>query len=239
MIEKVVHVGPASASANACDLGKGPCTVPLTGGGEVTLELGPRPLRPCASSPSRRTSERRSAAGGGRRGARPFAMKGMRMGDNTTALAPAGGGRLAGKAVPCAARADGRTGPRTDGEAAGRRAAHGALRAHGGRVTDAVAMAFVTGLLGGFGHCIGMCGPLVGSFALATGALGPRRSLAGQLAYHGGRITTYAVLGAVEGLTGSFVNVAGRLAGLQDLVAVVAGVLMILLGLGAAGVSGR
>lgn len=105
-------------------------------------------------------------------------------------------------------------------------------------MTDAVAMAFVTGLLGGFGHCIGMCGPLVGSFALATGALGPRRSLAGQLAYHGGRITTYAILGAVMGLTGSFVNVAGRLAGVQDVVAVVAGVLMILLGLGAAGVSG-
>jgi hypothetical protein len=105
-------------------------------------------------------------------------------------------------------------------------------------VTDAVAMAFVTGLLGGFGHCIGMCGPLVGSFALATGALGPRHSLAGQLAYHGGRITTYALLGAVMGLTGSFVNVAGRLAGLQDVVAVLAGVLMILLGLGAAGVSG-
>jgi sulfite exporter TauE/SafE len=40
------------------------------------------------------------------------------------------------------------------------------------------------------------------------------------------------------GLTGSFVNVAGRLAGLQDVVAVIAGALMILLGLGAAGVSG-
>ncbi|WP_242335990.1 MULTISPECIES: sulfite exporter TauE/SafE family protein [Anaeromyxobacter] len=105
-------------------------------------------------------------------------------------------------------------------------------------MTDAVAMAFVTGLLGGFGHCIGMCGPLVGSFALASGALGPRRSLAGQLAYHAGRVTTYATLGAVMGLTGSFVNVAGRLAGLQDVVAVVAGVLMILVGLGAAGLSG-
>ena len=45
------------------------------------------------------------------------------------------------------------------------------------------------------------------------------------------------MLGAVDGLTGSFVNVAGRLAGLQDVVAVVAGVLMVLLGLGAAGVS--
>jgi sulfite exporter TauE/SafE len=98
-------------------------------------------------------------------------------------------------------------------------------------------MAFVTGLLGGFGHCIGMCGPLVGSFALASGSLGPRRSMTGQLAYHAGRVTTYAAIGAVMGLTGAFVNVAGRLAGVQELVSIAAGVLMILLGLGAAGLS--
>jgi sulfite exporter TauE/SafE len=104
-------------------------------------------------------------------------------------------------------------------------------------MTDAVAMAFATGLLGGFGHCLGMCGPIVGSLALATGSLGARRSMAGQLAYHAGRITTYAALGAAMGLTGSFVNVAGRLAGVQQVVAVAAGVLMILLGLGAVGLS--
>jgi sulfite exporter TauE/SafE len=98
-------------------------------------------------------------------------------------------------------------------------------------------MAFVTGLVGSFGHCAAMCGPLVGSLALAGGAVGPRRSLAGQLAYHAGRITTYAAVGAIMGLTGSFVNVAGRLAGIQQLVAVGAGVLMILLGAGAAGLS--
>jgi len=57
---------------------------------------------------------------------------------------------------------------------------------------DPIAMALLTGLLGGFGHCIGMCGPLVGAFALASGSLGPRRSMAGQLAYHAGRVTTYA-----------------------------------------------
>ncbi|HSN90582.1 MAG TPA: sulfite exporter TauE/SafE family protein [Anaeromyxobacteraceae bacterium] len=104
-------------------------------------------------------------------------------------------------------------------------------------MSDAVAMAFATGLLGGFGHCVGMCGPIVGSLALAAGPLGARRSLAGQLAYHAGRVTTYAVLGAAMGLTGNFVNVAGRLAGVQQVVAVAAGVLMILVGLGAAGLS--
>jgi sulfite exporter TauE/SafE len=104
-------------------------------------------------------------------------------------------------------------------------------------MTSAVAMAFVTGLLGSFGHCAAMCGPLVGSFALAAAPLGARRALAGQLAYHAGRITTYSAVGAVMGLTGSFVNVAGRLAGVQQVVAIAAGALMILLGLGAAGVS--
>ena len=104
-------------------------------------------------------------------------------------------------------------------------------------MTSAVAMAFVTGFLGSFGHCAAMCGPLVGSLALAAAPLGTRRSLAGQLAYHAGRITTYAAVGAAMGLTGSFVNVAGRLAGVQQAVAIAAGVLMVLLGLGAAGLS--
>jgi hypothetical protein len=63
------------------------------------------------------------------------------------------------------------------------------------------------------------------------------RAAVGQLPYHLGRITTYGALGAVMGATGAFVNVAGRLAGLSDAVAVGAGLLMVLLGLGAAGVS--
>ena len=100
-------------------------------------------------------------------------------------------------------------------------------------------LALGTGLLGGFGHCLGMCGPLVGAFGLvappgtpATRVLGP------QLAYHLGRVTTYGIIGGAMGLTGSFVNVAGRLAGLQDAVAVLAGALMVLLGIGAAGAAG-
>jgi uncharacterized protein len=106
-------------------------------------------------------------------------------------------------------------------------------------VSDAVAMAFVAGLLGSFGHCVAMCGPLVGSFALAAAPLGARRSLLGQLAYHAGRITTYGAIGAAMGLTGSFVNVAGRLAGVQQVVSVLAGVLLVLLGAGLAGLSAR
>ena len=93
------------------------------------------------------------------------------------------------------------------------------------------------GFSAGFGHCAAMCGPLVGSLALAAAPGGPRRTLGGQLAYHAGRVTTYALLGAVMGATGAFLNVAGRLAGVQDAVAIGGGVLLVLVGLSAAGIS--
>lgn len=105
-------------------------------------------------------------------------------------------------------------------------------------MSGSLAMALVTGLLGGFGHCAVMCGPLVGALGLAARPLGAPRAITGQLAYHAGRVTTYALLGGVLGMTGSVVNVAGRVAGIQEVVAVAAGLLMILLGLGAAGLLG-
>ena len=47
----------------------------------------------------------------------------------------------------------------------------------------------------GTGHCLGMCGPLVIAFPGRTGRM------AGHLAYHAGRLMTYAVMGgAVAGL---------------------------------------
>ncbi len=96
-------------------------------------------------------------------------------------------------------------------------------------------IAFTTGFLGGFGHCVAMCGPLVAALGIsAPPGIPLRRSLAPQVAYHLGRITTYGTVGAVMGLAGSFVNVAGRLAGAQDVAAVLAGVLLVALGLGAA-----
>jgi sulfite exporter TauE/SafE len=100
-----------------------------------------------------------------------------------------------------------------------------------------VAGALVSGLLVGFGHCAAMCGPLVGSLALAAAPSGARRTLAGQLAYHAGRLTTYALVGGVMGATGAFVNLAGRLAGLQDVIGIGAGILLVLVGLSAAGLS--
>jgi sulfite exporter TauE/SafE len=97
--------------------------------------------------------------------------------------------------------------------------------------------ALASGLLVGFGHCTAMCGPLVGSLALAAAPYGARRSLAGQLAYQAGRLTTIGLVGGVMGATGAFVNVTGKLAGLQDAVAIAAGLLLIAVGLSAAGLS--
>lgn len=101
-------------------------------------------------------------------------------------------------------------------------------------------LALTTGIVGGFGHCIGMCGPLVASYALAAPSVPaslPVR-LTPHLLYNMGRITTYGIIGGFMGLSGSFVNIAGGLAGFQNAVAVLAGFLMIIMGLSIAGAGG-
>jgi hypothetical protein len=104
----------------------------------------------------------------------------------------------------------------------------------------AYVLALTTGLLGGFGHCIGMCGPLVVSYSLPGRAAGTPGDFAfvPHLLYHAGRIFTYAAIGAIMGITGSFLNVAGRIAGLQNAVALMAGLLMIVMGLNITGIWG-
>ena len=98
-------------------------------------------------------------------------------------------------------------------------------------------LAFTTGLLGGFGHCIGMCGPLVASYTLYAGQAAKAHPVyIPHLLYNAGRITSYAAIGSFMGLSGAFLNIAGRLAGLQNIVAIVAGILMVLMGLGMSGV---
>jgi len=45
-------------------------------------------------------------------------------------------------------------------------------------------------------------------------------------------------VGSLMGLTGSFVNVAGRISGVQNIVAILAGLMMILMGLSISGIAG-
>ena len=99
-------------------------------------------------------------------------------------------------------------------------------------------LAFTTGLLGGFGHCIGMCGPIVAALTWKqSSSAGTQKEgqWALQFSYHTGRVMTYALIGGVMGLSGSFVNVAGRLSGVQNIVALVAGIMMVLMGVSVAG----
>ena len=91
---------------------------------------------------------------------------------------------------------------------------------------------FLFGVLGSF-HCVGMCGPI----ALALpGGRGPGWSfVAGRLLYNGGRLLTYAGLGALAGLFGKSL----QLAGLQQTLSLVSGVLILLLVVAPATLSGR
>jgi len=90
------------------------------------------------------------------------------------------------------------------------------------------------GLLTGLSHCAGMCGPLVSVFALRRRAA--RQEVAAPLAmFQLGRLTTYALLGAVMGAVGGVVNVAAVLRGWQGAFAVGLGAAMVALGLGLMG----
>lgn len=87
----------------------------------------------------------------------------------------------------------------------------------------AVLAGLLFGLVGS-GHCAAMCGPLV---ALTVPREGDdpngRRAAMGVALYHGGRMSTYLVLGALAGLIGSSI----ARAGLGRVVAVVAGVALV------------
>lgn len=81
--------------------------------------------------------------------------------------------------------------------------------------------ALVLGLAGSL-HCAGMCGPL----ALALPASGNRGTfITGRLLYNGGRVLTYALLGALFGAVGGALH----LAGLQQALALGVGGLMVVM----------
>jgi sulfite exporter TauE/SafE len=96
-----------------------------------------------------------------------------------------------------------------------------------------------TGFLGGLGHCIGMCGPIVASYTLQNSSAGYIDKAFAHIFYNTGRISTYIFIGALMGFAGSFINVAGKISGFQNAVAVITGPIMILMGLNILGVIGR
>jgi sulfite exporter TauE/SafE len=100
--------------------------------------------------------------------------------------------------------------------------------------------AFISGFLGGFGHCIGMCGPIVTTYTLHEAEGLQKRnfitSVFTHLIFNAGRTTTYVFIGALMGFTGSFVNTAAKLANIQNVASFGAGLFMMLMGLAIAGV---
>jgi len=93
--------------------------------------------------------------------------------------------------------------------------------------------AFLVGLLGGV-HCVGMCGGIVGALTMTLPPQyrqAPLRMLPFMLAYNTGRLVSYGLAG---GLVGGVGYVARHLPGLfhiQTVLAVIAGLFMLALGL--------
>lgn len=79
-------------------------------------------------------------------------------------------------------------------------------------------------------HCAGMCGPLV---AFAVGGTDIQSNSVRALLhvmYHGGRLASYALIGAVCGLLGAALDLGGAMAGLHRVASLLAGGMMIAVG---------
>ena len=86
---------------------------------------------------------------------------------------------------------------------------------------DLFVFALFTGLVGSL-HCIGMCGPI--AIALPLGNKSVANRFAGSLVYNLGRVITYGILGAIFGLLGEGIEMAG----LQQWASIIIGAAMII-----------
>ena len=100
---------------------------------------------------------------------------------------------------------------------------------------DLLLWALGVGLLQGFIHCAGMCGPFVLAFSLSLGGNQEdanqslrRRVLGLHLAHNGGRVLSFTVLGGLFGALGSFVNTISSATGVDAVAGLIGGLLMIL-----------
>jgi len=111
-------------------------------------------------------------------------------------------------------------------------------------LTSNLALAFITGLISSFGHCLGMCGGIVALYSARQAALasanGSHPSVLSRLLQllpiHLGRITTYTFFGALIGLAGSLLDKAGGMMGWQGMFSVLVGLLMLVVSLSLLGV---
>ena len=107
-----------------------------------------------------------------------------------------------------------------------------------------LALAFVTGVISSFGHCLGMCGGIVAIYSARQSAMsaepGNKPNLLARVAsflpLHLGRITTYAFFGALIGLAGSLLDRAGGLMGWQGVFSILVGIAMLVVSLSLMGI---
>lgn len=95
-----------------------------------------------------------------------------------------------------------------------------------------IGMAFVTGLLGA-GHCLGMCGGLVGALSLSASRQPGGWSF--HLLYHAGRVTSYTLIGALVGWLGSALAYTDRFRDVTRILLLVSDLFIIAVGLATAG----
>jgi sulfite exporter TauE/SafE len=113
-----------------------------------------------------------------------------------------------------------------------------------GLLFSTLAMAFVTGLVSSFGHCLGMCGGIVALYSArqplpAAGPVskpGLAKRAAGLLPLHMGRLATYILLGALVGFASALLDRAGTVIGWQGAFSVLVGIAMLLVGLSLLGI---
>jgi sulfite exporter TauE/SafE len=97
-----------------------------------------------------------------------------------------------------------------------------------------VLLVFLMGFLGAL-HCVAMCGGLVMACSMRFGG-----GFSFSLAYNAGRLLSYSLLGLLMGFLGKALIAAGLFGRFQSVLPIVAGALMVLIGLELLGVfSGR
>jgi len=95
-----------------------------------------------------------------------------------------------------------------------------------------LSVVFILGLVSSL-HCVQMCGPIVLAYSLSAnqGTLRSAKFFLGHLAYNSGRILTYALLGALAGLTGKAIGLVGKITGITSALALFGGGIMLLAGI--------
>ncbi|MET0007238.1 MAG: sulfite exporter TauE/SafE family protein [Candidatus Thiodiazotropha sp. 6PLUC9] len=95
-----------------------------------------------------------------------------------------------------------------------------------------LSLAFMTGILGSF-HCLGMCSGINAGFFINQA---PRYRISSLFAFHGMRIAVYTMLGVAGALVGQVLVQSGIVGKAQGILMIVAGVLILLLGLNMLGI---